>query len=263
MSAKTITFAFQKGGIAKTTSACNFGAGLKKSGYKVLLVDSDTQSSLSRISGADISGEGIKTLTDVLRKECTAEEAIQHLDIFDIIPSNESLIAFQDTMPGIANKDFLISRAIVKPLADKYDYIIFDTNASFCDLAKNAIVAAQKVVIPMIADEQSYSSLPQQITTIGVLNEGYEDWKAPTEIAGILITMYHQNEIVDKTYDKRIKEYAADKGIKVFDTHIRFATAIKQSQTERKNIFDSKADSGVALDYFNFVREFLDMEDKA
>lgn len=257
--AKVITFAFQKGGIAKTTSTSNLAAGLKKMGKDVLVIDLDTQGSISAISGAQT--DGVKSLTDVLKKECTAQEAIQHLPLYDILPASTSLIAFQETMPSITNKDFLLTRTVIKQVANDYDYILIDTNPSFCDLSKNAIVAADDLIIPINADKQSYASLAQQIATINAINEAYEMFKKPTRIAGILVTMFHERDKIDREYDKLIKDYAESKGIRVFDSHIRYSTAIKQSQAELSNIFDARSNSSVAQDYFNFIKEYIEQED--
>ena len=82
---RVISVSNQKGGVGKTTTACNLAAGLKEKGYRVLLIDLDPQGNLGFSVGADADAA---TIYDVLKGSVNARFAVQKTDTADIIPSN-------------------------------------------------------------------------------------------------------------------------------------------------------------------------------
>ena len=109
----------QKGGVGKSTTSQSLAAGLSLKGFKVLLIDTDSQGNLSFSVGAD--KKGASTL-EVLKKESPAENAIQHIGMIDIIPASISL-AGADMQLTEMGKEYRLKEAI-KPIMDMYDYII-------------------------------------------------------------------------------------------------------------------------------------------
>ena len=143
-----ISLANQKGGVAKTTTCVNLGAGLALRGHSVLLVDADPQASLTRYFGAL---EGGAVLGDWLLGRAEFDQAVRHtaFDRLDIIPTAEHLIADQATISLDTFKGLHYLRNKLEQLRKLYDYILIDTMPSFSVLFANSLVASDHVLIPV------------------------------------------------------------------------------------------------------------------
>ena len=213
---KIISFANQKGGVGKTTSAVNVAASLGILGYKTLLVDLDPQGNAT--SGVGIAKKGLKyTIKHVLMKEITAKEAIIETEFqnLHVIPSNMSLagtefdLLQEDTAePWAAMKDAFIE---VKNL---YDYIIVDCPPSLGMLTVNSLSASDGVVIPMQCEFYALEGLSQLMITIGKIKNHYN---AGLTVTGILLTMYANRLLLTQQVKSELKKHYAGK---LFETQI-------------------------------------------
>ena len=146
---KTISFANQKGGVGKTTSAVNIAASLGVLGYKILLVDLDPQGNAT--SGVGISKKALKaTINDVMLGEISAEDATRVTEYtnLSIIPANIALAGAEYNLYQDGGSERIMKEALA-PIKDKYDYIIIDCPPSLSMLTVNSMVASDGIVIPM------------------------------------------------------------------------------------------------------------------
>jgi len=218
--AKTICITNQKGGVGKTTTTYALGLGLRKKGYKVLIVDLDPQGNLSFSVGAETE-ESI-TIYEVLKGEYNAEEAIQHTPIIDIIPSNIVLsgVDLEFTHTG---REFLLREALSN-VQNIYDYIIVDTPPSLNILTVNAFALSNKIIIPMIADIFSLQGIAQLYETI----DRVKRYCNPSiNIEGILLTRYNKRIILSSEIKGTAEMIAKELNTTVFNTHIRSSISIK------------------------------------
>ena len=153
-----IAIANQKGGVGKSTTAINIADVLRLDGNKVLFLDLDPQRNSTTTYGAKIDGEN--TIVDVLKKDCTAAEAIQHLPLGDIIAGDPLLAQEKTYFDSKLAKELLLKKAL-KDVEDDYDYVVMDTPPDLGIYMVNALAAADGCVIPMKADK--YSALCQKI----------------------------------------------------------------------------------------------------
>src|SRR5512140_635906 len=119
-------FANQKGGVGKTTSAVNIAAYLAMHDKRVLLIDIDPQANATSSLGVDLT-QAEHSIYDALLGEVPLEQAILltkrlHLDI---VASSPDLAGAEVELVSAPNREFLLSE-LIKPLADKYDYILVD-----------------------------------------------------------------------------------------------------------------------------------------
>ena len=241
----------KKGGVAKTTTAINLGAGLQRKGYSVLYVDLDSQCNLSVCAGADIEG---KTVLGVLTEQTDINEAIQTLELFgDVLPAGLNLSGADGVITD-TGKEYRLSEALAT-LKKNYDFCIIDTPPALGVLTINAITAADWLVIPAQADIFSRDGLLQLDRTIR-LNKKYCNPKL--KIAGILLTRYSDRNVLSKNLKETFEEIAKKMGTKVFDSSIREGIALKEAQVVHQAIFDYAPKTKVAEDYMNFINEFLD-----
>ena len=248
--AKTLCITNQKGGVGKTTTTYALGLGLREKGYKVLTVDLDPQGNLSFCTGAE--AEESITVYDVLKSEYTAQEAIQHTPIIDIIPSNIILsgVDLEFTHTG---REFLLREALTC-VQDKYDFIIIDTPPSLNILTVNAFAASDKIIIPMVADIFSLQGIAQLYETI----DRVKKYCNPSiVIEGILLTRYNKRVILSSEIRATAEMVAKELNTEIFKTNIRTSISIQEAQTNQENLYKYAPLNSAVTDYMEFVEELL------
>jgi len=224
--------------------------GLRKKGYKVLIVDLDPQGNLSFSVGAETE-ESI-TIYEVLKGEYNAEEAIQHTPIIDIIPSNIVLsgVDLEFTHTG---REFLLREALSN-VQNIYDYIIVDTPPSLNILTVNAFALSNKIIIPMIADIFSLQGIAQLYETIDRVKRYCN---SSINIEGILLTRYNKRIILSSEIKGTAEMIAKELNTTVFNTHIRSSISIQEAQTKQENLYEYAPRNSAVMDYMQFVEELL------
>lgn len=128
---KIIAIANQKGGVGKTTTAVNLGIGLVRAGKKVLLIDADSQGSLTASLGYKEPDAISVTLATHLEKIMNEDEynprqgILAHDEDVELIPCNIELSGLEVSMVNIMSREFILKEYIEK-IKDRYDYIIID-----------------------------------------------------------------------------------------------------------------------------------------
>lgn len=212
---KIISFANQKGGVGKTTSAVNIAASLGILGFKSLLVDLDPQGNAT--SGVGISKRTLKhTIKDVLAEECTPADAIlqTRFDNLSILPSNITLAGAEFDLFQEIDAPHEVMKRIFAGIREEYDYIIVDCPPSLGMLTVNALTASDGVVIPMQCEFYALEGLSQLMITIGKIKTHYNN---SLNVTGILITMFTNRLLLTQQVKNELKKHYAGK---LFDTAI-------------------------------------------
>ena len=242
----------QKGGVAKSTTVQSMGAGLQRKGYKVLLLDMDSQGNLSLSVGADKS-RGIPSILEVLTNELPITDAIQTIRGTDIVPATISLAGI-DMVLNEMGKEYRLKEAVA-PIKDKYDFILIDTPPALGILTINALTCADNVVVPAEADVYSIEAVGQLSNTINAVKQ-YTN--KDLSIVGILLTRYSGRAIISKALKDMIDTTAQCLNTKLFDAKIRECIAIKEAKAQKQDIFSYAGSSNAAIDYGAFVAEYLE-----
>lgn len=245
---KTLAIVCQKGGVGKSTTALNLGAGLSLKGKRVLFIDLDAQGNLTETLGG---GSGM-TAFDVLVGESTAEEAVQKIALGGLIAAGPSLSGADMSVSG-ARREYRLQEAL-EPLREKYDYAIIDTPPALGLLAVNALTAATEAIVTVQADVYSLRAIGQLSLTVDAVRQ---HCNAALSICGILLTRHNGRAVLSRDMAEMIEQTAAALHTKVFAASIREAVAIKESQACQQDIFTYAPKSGVAKDYQDFVNEYL------
>lgn len=244
-----IAVANQKGGVAKTTTAHQIGAGLQHGGFKVLFVDLDGQQNLSYTLRAM---EAKVTIYDVLTGKTTAEKAITKTATADIMAASSLLTVIDQTLKG-AGADQKLKKAL-QPLKSQYDYIVIDTPPALGILTINAFTAADKVIIPAQADIYSLQGIGQLYRTINAVQQ---KTNPGLTIAGIVLTRHNGRTLLSKDMAQLIEETAGKIGTKVYKSIIREGVAVKEAQALGLDIFTHAPKSNPGKDYSKFLSELL------
>jgi chromosome partitioning protein len=201
---KVISFANQKGGVAKTTSVYNVGVSLARRGKKTLIVDFDSQASLTISAGLE-PFEYDKSIVAVLQKEgMPMSDCAQQLqDNLHIITSRLELAQLEIEMIGRFSREMILQRA-VEPIKGNYDYILIDCPPQLSILTINALACSDYVLIPCKTDYLSYRGVELLQNTIsetqGIVNP-------KLEVLGVVATLYEKrvkddNDILQALRDK-------------------------------------------------------------
>ena len=253
---KTIVIANQKGGVGKTTTATTLASMLKERGYKTLLIDTDMQCNSTDTYQA--STDGVATLYDVIladkKDRVSIEEAVQETNVGSIIASDQLLgnadtIIKNDAVNGI----YRLQEALAKE-KDKWDYVVIDTNPTLNSMIYNSLVAADEVIIPVVADRYALAGLSQLAETISAIkSRPNRDLK----VAGLLLIKYKERTNLGQQVRDDLEKIAEQMDTKLFDTKIRETIKVQEAQVWRMTLIDYAPNSTACLDYEAFVDELL------
>lgn len=246
---KIIAIVCQKGGVGKTTTALNIGAGLARRDKKILFVDLDAQANLTETLGAD---SGKATVLDVLIGESALENALQRLPMADVLPAGPGLAGADMVINGL-RREYRLKEAL-DVLSDAYDYAIIDTPPALGIFTVNALTAASDIIVPVQADIYSLKAIAQLSRTIAAVREHSNPHLA---IAGILLTRHNTRAVLSRDMAEMIEETAAALQTRVFKYCVREAIAIKESLACNQDIFSYAPKNGAAKDYEAIINEYL------
>ena len=185
MSAHRIIFLNQKGGVGKTTTCVNLGSSLCAMGYKVLLVDFDSQGNLT---GA-VSGDGRKpTMYDVIVGRVTAQDAVQETPFQNLvlIPGSIDLAGLNVELVGEEDNNYFLKKRLAE-LDSQFDFIFVDCPPSLGVITMNALAWAESIIIPMQCEYFSMEGLNLLMRTVSNVRKGLNP---DIRILGILFTMF-------------------------------------------------------------------------
>jgi chromosome partitioning protein len=236
-----------KGGVGKTTSAINIGAGLVELGKKVLLIDLDPQANLTISLG-------------VPRQKITIYEALRgegelapytHKPNLDVITSSLDLSGAEMELINEAGREYIL-REILAGMSDDYDFILIDCPPSLGLLTLNALTSSRWVLIPLQTEflaVQGLAKIKQVIDKVRFrLNK-------QLDIGGVVATMYDSRRVLNRDVVETIHKYF---GEKVFKTYIRENVALAEAPAQRSDIFNYAPKSSGAIDYLELCKEILD-----
>lgn len=186
---KVIAIANQKGGVAKTTTTHNLGVALAAKGKRVLLIDLDSQASLTISVGLEPL-EVKKTIVDVLRKDgVPVGECIERIsDRLHIVTSIIDLAPMEMELLSRASREKILDRAL-KPVRGKYDFILVDCPPQLSILTINALSCADDVIIPVKTDYLAYRGLTQLQDSIQEIQELINP---ELKVLGVIATLYEK-----------------------------------------------------------------------
>jgi chromosome partitioning protein len=239
----------QKGGVGKSSTVHALGAGLVLNGSKVLLIDMDCQRNLSYAVNADMRKP---SALDLLMHDAKANEVIQHCGNVDIIASTQ-MLARADSVLTMTGKEHRLKESL-ETVKQEYDYIIIDTPPALGILTINALTMANTAIIPSQADVFSLEGISQVSETIGAVRQYCN---SVLRIGGILLTRYNPRTIIGRDIANTLRETAKGLNTKLFKATIRESIAVKEAQAARQDIYQYAPSSNGAMDYKEFVKEYM------
>jgi chromosome partitioning protein len=203
----------QKGGVGKTTTAVNVAACIAEAGYETLLVDVDPQGNAT--VGLGISRFEGPGLYEVLAGDVAAVDAIRRTEVsrLSLLPSTPDLAGAAVELPREAGSERRLRTAIA-PLRDRFAYLLLDCPPSLGPLTVNALVAADRVIVPVQTEYFALEGLAGLLDTLALIQR---EMNPRLTVAGMLLTMHDARTKLAQDVEREVREHFPSL---VFDTVI-------------------------------------------
>ncbi|WP_418979877.1 ParA family protein [Adlercreutzia equolifaciens] len=248
---KIIAIINQKGGVGKSTTAINLGAALGEMGKQVLLVDLDPQGNCS--SGLGVEKSLIQQcIYDVLLNDVPLEEVIipDIAEGLDIAPATINLAGAEVELVSEMARENRLKDA-VGGMRGKYDFILIDCPPSLGLLTVNALVAADKLLIPIQCEFYALEGVTKLLESMKRVKSRLN----PTlDIYGILLTMYDSRTTLSKQVVDEVREYF---GRLVFTTPIPRTVKLSEAPSFGQPITQYDPKGRGALSYIELAKEVI------
>jgi chromosome partitioning protein len=246
--AQVISFANQKGGVAKTTTTLNLAVAFSESGHDVLCVDLDPQGNLTMSQGVD-PDKVEKSMFDVLVHHIPIQEVIHEREI-DIAVASIDLAGAEIAMSTQIGRERSLEKAL-SAVADDYDFICIDTPPSLGLLTVNALTASDKVIVPVQCEYLSMRGLVQLQNTLEMIRENLNP---RVKIEGILPTMLDSRTVHAKEAVEILEENFGDL---VFKSRIRKAIKFAEAPVRGSSVLKYDPTGNAANYYRELAKEVL------
>lgn len=255
---KVLTITNQKGGTGKTSTSLFISYGLALRGYRVLLIDLDSQADASFSTG--VQYDQTKTSLEVILRDIPLEDAVVPVDTkkestLDLLPASPNLASLdiQLVKRQLLDAQYNLSEAL-RPVLSNYDYVIIDTPPAISMAVLNALTASDYVVVPTQADIYGLKGLGNLANTINSIQQRSNP---KLQVLGILLGRYNARTNFTQAITNMLNNTSQQLNTKVFNAKIREAIAIKEAQGEQTNLFEYAPKAKVTEDVNHFVDELL------
>ncbi|MEO1471959.1 MAG: AAA family ATPase [Pseudomonadota bacterium] len=248
---RVIALANQKGGVGKTTTAINLGAGLAENGARVLLIDLDPQGNASTGLGV-YEAERHRTSYDVLGANMPLGMAIQPTAQpgLDLVASSGDLAGLDSELAGDPDRAYRLDRAFAATLPP-HDFVLIDCPPSLSILTVNAMTAAHSVLVPLQCEFFALEGLSQLLATIRRVQQKLNP---ALELEGILLTMYDRRNKLSAEVASDVRE---NLGAQVYDTIIPRNVRLSEAPSHGAPALTYDRDSSGAEAYRRLAAEVL------
>ena len=209
--ATVVAVANQKGGVGKSTTAINLGAGLAFQGERVLLVDLDPQGNTT--SGLGVDRSAIKHSTyDLLIDDIAAEDLIEPSSVRDLflVPATIDLAGAEIELVSMFSREHRLENAL-KTVVDDYDFILIDSPPSLGLLTINGLTAADEVLIPIQCEYYALEGVGQLIRNIQLVQNSLNP---QLDVEGVVLTMYDGRTTLSKQVTREVRDHFGETAYK-------------------------------------------------
>ncbi len=250
MPSTIVAIANQKGGVGKSTTAINLGAGLAYQGERVLLVDLDPQGNTTSGLGIDRSAIEYSTY-DLLVEDVAVDDVIEPSSVRDlfVVPATIELAGAEIELVSMFSREARLGKAL-EPIAEDYDFILVDCPPSLGLLTVNGLAAADEVLIPIQCEYYALEGVSQLMKNIQLVQRSLNP---QLNIEGVLLTMYDGRTTLAADVVAQVREHFGDTTYRtVIPRTVRLSEA--PSYGEPIEAYDPMSRGAIA--YRELAREF-------
>lgn len=253
----------QKGGVGKTTTVANLGAGIAARGHRTHLIDLDPQSHLTLHFGVELTG-GETTIYNVLIDQAPLRAALRRVgDRLYLAPSPMDLAAAEVELVNAPGREQRLATQLRAGPLDS-DFVLIDCPPSLGLLTLNALAAVDEVLIPLQPHFLALQGLGRLLETISLVQQRIN---SRLRVGGIILCMFERitrlaNEVVMDLQSFFAAVRHTDlpwADAKIYETVIRRNIKLAECPSHGLTIFDYDGDCNGAKDYAALAEEFLQM----
>ena len=236
---KVIAIINQKGGVGKSTTAINLSAALGEMGKQVLLIDLDPQ-------GNSSSGLGVEK-NRVSR--CIYDALLNDIPLTDIIIPDVSKGLEVELVSEMARENRL--KDAIGPMRGRYDYVFIDCPPSLGLLTINALVAADKLLIPIQCEFYALEGVTKLLDSMKRVKSRLNP---SLDIYGVLLTMSDSRTTLSRQVSDEVRRFF---GKIVFETSIPRTVKLSEAPSFGQPITQYDPTGKGAQSYIDLAKEVI------
>ena len=246
--ATVYAIANQKGGVGKTTTAVNLAACVAEAGYDVLLIDIDPQCNATLALGIDKNRP--TTVYDVVLGSVGIDDVLVRSTIerLDVVPAGPDLAGATVELPRFSGSESRLREAL-EPVRGRYAFILLDCPPSLGPLTVNALVAADRVIVPVQSEYFALEGLAGLLETLSLIKR---ELNPRLMVGGMLLTMHDGRTRLAQDVEREVREHFPDL---VFDTVIPRNVRISEAPSFGLPVTHHDPHCAGAEAYFELAKE--------
>ena len=240
----------QKGGVGKTTTAVNVAACIAEAGFGTLLIDIDPQANATL--GLGLRKETEPNVYDVLAGRATMADAERDttIDLLKIVPAHPDLAGANVELPREVGSETRLRDAL-RGVRERYEYVLLDCPPSLGPLTVNALVAADRVIVPVQTEYFALEGLAGLLDTLALIQR---ELNPRLTIAGMLLTMHDGRTRLARDVEREVREHFPTL---VFDTVIPRNVRVGEAPSYGKPVTHHDPHCAGSDAYFELAKEVV------